>query len=66
SSSQTFLEQITPDLAVISVGKNNKFRHPSAGTIARYKALDTEVHRTDLSHALIINSDGHKYWIKRW
>ncbi|HOU17130.1 MAG TPA: DNA internalization-related competence protein ComEC/Rec2 [Candidatus Marinimicrobia bacterium] len=66
SSSQTFLEQITPDLAVISVGKNNKFRHPSAGTIARYEALGTEIHRTDLSRALIINSDGHKYWIKPW
>jgi competence protein ComEC len=53
-------------LAVISVGKNNKFKHPSAGTIARYEALGTEIHRTDLSRALIINSDGHKYWIKPW
>ena len=66
SSSQAFIEQIAPDLAVISVGKNNKFKHPSAGTITRYEAFGTEIHRTDLSRAFIVHSDGHKYWITRW
>lgn len=66
SSSQPFIEMVAPDIAVVSVGKNNKFRHPSISTMARYESLGIIIHRTDLERALIIESDGRKYHIKRW
>jgi len=66
SSSQAFIEMVDPQLAVISVGKNNKFRHPSPGTLARYDSLHVGMHRTDLKRALIIESDGKNFHEKRW
>jgi len=66
SSSQPFIELVRPNSAVVSVGKNNKFHHPSVGTIARYESLGTRIHRTDLGQALIILSDGQKFRIKSW
>lgn len=66
SSSQAFLELIRPKLALVSVGKNNKFRHPSPGTMQRYEDLETRIHRTDSERALIIETDGHSYREKIW
>jgi len=66
SSSQPFIELVAPEMALVSVGRNNKFRHPSAGTLVRYDSLRTCIHRTDLKGALIIESDGRNYRVRRW
>lgn len=47
SSSQAFLKQVVPDLALISVGKNNRYQHPHQETLNRLNALQIPYLRTD-------------------
>ncbi len=46
SSSWEFLEKITPCLAVISCGTDNRYGHPHMETIERYKAFHTRIFTT--------------------
>ncbi len=46
-SSLRFLAQVRPAVAVVSVGKGNRYGHPGAGTLSRIKALGIMLRRTD-------------------
>lgn len=46
STSQTFLEAVTPETVVISVGYNS-YGHPAPETLARIEAVGATVYRTD-------------------
>ena len=54
SSSTAFLQKALPAVAVISVGRFNRFGHPAPGTLARYKAEGARVFRMDESGAVIL------------
>jgi competence protein ComEC len=58
SSSNLFLDSVNPRYAVISVGKNNSYRHPSARVITRLDSRKTKIYRTDQQGTIIIKSDG--------
>ena len=60
SSSQSFLEAITPELAVIEVGKNS-FGHPTQETLDRLTQVKTQIKRTDQDGDVVIVSDGKKW-----
>lgn len=47
SSCKEFLEQISPEACVISVGKNNKYGHPDKEVIKRLNELGLNYRRTD-------------------
>ena len=47
SSSQAFLNQIKPQIIVISCGKNNDYGHPHKEIIQRYNKLGATIYRTD-------------------
>jgi len=47
STSKEFLKKVTPQFAVISVGKGNRFGHPTKETLERLKQAGAEVYRTD-------------------
>lgn len=53
-SSQKFLEQIQPDLIIISCGKNNDYGHPHKEAIDRYNKLEAKIYRTDESGNILI------------
>lgn len=48
SSTDKFLEMITPKIAVVSVGANNNYGHPNGGTLIRLDTVGAMVFRTDL------------------
>lgn len=52
SSSDEFLQQVRPSLAVISVGKGNKYGHPHKEALARLKSIGADISRTDESGCL--------------
>ena len=58
SSSEAFLEAVAPSIAVISVGEDNDYGHPSADVLARLEALGAAIYRTDTQGEIIITSDG--------
>lgn len=66
SSTLEFLQQVQPQLAVISVGANNKFRHPSPVTIERYCTIQARVYRTDESGALIVKVEPRRWQPIDW
>lgn len=47
SSSQNFINAISPQVAVISCGKNNKYGHPKPSVLERLKADKIPTYRTD-------------------
>jgi competence protein ComEC len=43
SSSQNFLDALTPALGLVSAGYRNRFGHPNPGVVARYREQDTQL-----------------------
>ncbi|MCX6135549.1 MAG: DNA internalization-related competence protein ComEC/Rec2 [Ignavibacteriales bacterium] len=66
SSSEGFLKAVRPSLALISVGRLNKFKHPSRAVLSRYGQLGIPIRRTDLDGAVILQSDGMKIRLIPW
>jgi len=60
STSIGFLEKVLPKYAIISVGDNNTYGHPSMDTLDRLAQFNIKVFRTDLHGTIIIASDGEK------
>lgn len=57
SSSNAFLEHVSPKLAVIEVGKNS-YGHPTPEVLTRLANIGAEVFRTDKDGLIIVKSDG--------
>ena len=57
SSSQKFLNQIKPQLIIISCGKNNDYGHPHKETMDRYNKLGATIYRTDESGDILITQE---------
>lgn len=58
STSYGFLNEVLPEYAVISVGKNNSYGHPSEDVLSRLRDADATVYRTDMQGDIICTSDG--------
>ena len=58
SSSQAFLDAVTPVYAVISVGEGNTYDHPKQEILARYEAMRITIHRTDKEGDIVFTSTG--------
>ncbi|MBI3580414.1 MAG: DNA internalization-related competence protein ComEC/Rec2 [Ignavibacteriales bacterium] len=66
SSSERFIDKVKPAFAAISVGRYNKFRHPSRIVIENLKAHHVKVQRTDHAGAIIMRSDGKTIERVQW
>lgn len=58
STSYPFLREIMPEYAVIQVGKDNSYGHPTEDTLSRLRDADVKVYRNDLQGTIICTSDG--------
>lgn len=65
SSTEKFLNQTRPDIAIISVGLNNQYNHPSVDVLNRLKNLNATIYRTDEDGSLLLESDGKQNVIKK-
>ncbi|WP_138335258.1 MULTISPECIES: DNA internalization-related competence protein ComEC/Rec2 [Streptococcus] len=52
SSSSAFLEQLKPEITLISVGKNNRTKLPHQETLTRLEGINSKVYRTDQHGAI--------------
>ncbi|KPK02195.1 MAG: hypothetical protein AMK71_03135 [Nitrospira bacterium SG8_35_4] len=64
SSSIELIRTVNPDVAVISVGKQNPFHHPHHKTLERYKGEGVTLFRTDLDGAVTITGRNDFYEIR--
>lgn len=58
STTQAFLDAVSPQYAVISVGAGNRYGHPAAETLGRLEAAGVTVYRTDRQGDIVCTSDG--------
>lgn len=63
SSSEDLFKMIDPKVALISVGKNNRYRHPSYLTLKRLEAYGVKIYRSDLQGMVKIVYYGGKNYI---
>lgn len=66
STTPKFLNVVKPSIAIISVGRNNKFRHPSPDVLERLRQLNCDIYRTDENGAIVLESDGIKWRVVDW
>ena len=53
SSSQAFIEQVSPSQVVISSGYNNRFHHPNAKVVERYNGIGAKLINTAEDGAIV-------------
>ena len=58
SSTESFLRAVRPRAALISVGSRNRYGHPHADVLSRYRQAQIEVYSTSDSGALFVRMDG--------
>jgi competence protein ComEC len=60
-----YLSLFKPDLAVISVGKDNSYGHPASDVLDLLREKGVKTLRTDDSGDVVIWSDGKKFWTEK-
>ena len=58
SSRPPFVQAVKPEIAVVSVGAFNRFRHPAPEVVRRLEAGGARTFRTDQRGAVIVETDG--------
>lgn len=60
STSLEFLKAVSPKIALIGVGQNNKFGHPNMQILERLQSNEVKVFRTDQDGeiSIIVNRKG--------
>ena len=59
SSTDSFLKEVSPKIAVISSGLDNSYGHPAKETLKKLSSYKTKIFRTDEYRTIILTSDGN-------
>ncbi len=65
-STAVFLRAISPEITVISLGRGNRFGFPSSKSLARYRAVGSQVLRTDLDGAVEVSTNGEDLVVRTY
>ena len=66
STAEEFIKEVLPEIAVISVGRNNIYGHPSQETLDALGKYGISIFRTDLNGDIKIISNGINYAISNF
>ena len=61
SSSRTFIDEINPKYSIISVGKNNRYRHPNKEVLNNLE--NSKIYRTDQNGSIMFKIKNYKFKI---
>lgn len=64
STSEAFLKQTRPSIALISAGADNRYGHPHEEAVRRLLNLGCKVYSTQENGAITVQSNGKKYEIR--
>ncbi|MEQ1884239.1 MAG: ComEC/Rec2 family competence protein, partial [Bryobacteraceae bacterium] len=62
STTQPFLDAVSPTIGVISAGFENSFGHPNPDVVARLAERKSAILRTDRDGLITVRTDGKKLW----
>jgi competence protein ComEC len=66
---RVLMRELSPSVAIISVGKGNSYGHPAVSTVSELTSLGAKVLRTDVDGAVAIRAKRHRLSVqrsKRW
>lgn len=66
SSSEALLDAVKPQAVAFTAGYRNRFGHPKAEIVARYRARNVELLRSDRDGALLVDFAGGRMTVTRW
>ncbi len=66
SSVQQFVETVRPRYAVFTVGYRNRFGHPKEEVLERYRAIGSELLRSDEDGAIVVKMDEQNFSVERY
>lgn len=66
SSGNEFLDQVTPEVAIISLAESNRFRHPHPEAVDRLGRSNAGLLFTSKERAIIVESDGRSIQRVDW
>lgn len=64
SSSLEFLQALSPEIAIVQVGADNSYGHPTKEVLSRVRAVGAEIYRTDRQGEITVTTDGISYRVK--
>ncbi len=64
SSSEDFIEKLSPSVTILSYGRKNRYGHPAAEVRERLLEHGSKLYETGISGAVMIRTDGKKLKIK--
>jgi competence protein ComEC len=64
SSTQDFLDAVSPEFAVISAGFENSYGHPNRDVLERLEEHHAAVYRTDLDGLVTVRTDGKRLTVE--
>lgn len=64
SSSEEFIEKLSPSVTILSYGRKNRYGHPAAEVRERLLEHGSKLYETGISGAVMIRTDGKKLKIK--
>ena len=64
SSGEAFLAAVSPRVALISVGAENAYRHPSQSVLDRLSRRRIPTLRTDRDGSVVVRTNGRDLWIR--
>jgi competence protein ComEC len=66
SSTSNFVDAVHPRYAVFTTGYRNRFGHPKKEVVERYRALGSELLRSDEDGAILVNMDTQNMYIEKY
>ena len=64
STSRELVQLLTPEKAIVSVGKNNTYGHPSSEVLDTLRAAGASIHRTDKEGTITILTNGKTFRVE--
>ena len=57
------LKSLMPEMAIISVGKNNRYGHPTDEILKMLNDVNVKTYRTDEMRDIEVITDGKDFWM---
>lgn len=64
SSSDEYLDQVQPEYAVVSAGKNNSYHHPNSSVVSRIQSRGIKLFSTIDLGTITFQTNGKSIWVK--